>query len=52
MVEMVVGVFYVALVVARLVGLGASRRWRERLVGQASQPSGRCFLGSLATTSR
>jgi len=29
MVEMVVGVFYVALVVARLVGLGASRRRRE-----------------------
>jgi ion channel len=28
MVEMVVGVFYVALVVARLVGLGASRRMR------------------------
>jgi Ion channel len=30
MVEMVVGVFYVALVVARLVGLGATRRARER----------------------
>ena len=29
MVEMVIGVFYVALVVARLVGLGASRRMRE-----------------------
>ena len=29
MVEMVVGVFYVALVVARLVGLGASRRVRR-----------------------
>jgi hypothetical protein len=29
MVEMVVGVFYVALVVARLVGLGASRRMRD-----------------------
>ncbi len=52
MVEMVVGVFYVALVVARLVGLGASRQVARALVGQASQPSGRCFLGSLATTSR
>ena len=29
MVEMVVGVFYVALVVARLVGLGAIRRMRD-----------------------
>ena len=29
MVEMVIGVFYVALVVARLVGLGARRRARR-----------------------
>ena len=51
MVEMVAGVFYVALVVARLVGLTVARQ-----AGQAaqawSQPSGRSFLGSPSTTRR
>ena len=53
MVEQVAGVLYVALVIARLVGLTAVRGATDALTRQTrpSPPAGR-FFGSLPTTSR
>ena len=48
MLEMMAGVFYIALVVSRMVGLTMMRH----RCAQASQPSGRSLRGSLDTTSR
>ena len=50
MVEMMVGVFYIAMVVARMVGLTMMRPALSP--AQPSQPSGRSFFGSRETTSR
>ena len=52
MVEQVAGVLYVALVVARLVGLTVARQASKDRLRPRSQPSGRSFLGSPSTTSR
>ena len=51
MIEQVAGVLYIALVVARLVGLTVARQANRNRSG-LSQPSGRSFFGSPSTTSR